>query len=230
MTEIEKYVNKRYKAWLDYSKFKCSSQGLESESIDVLNSVLIEVLSKDEAFLTDLYQKKKGPYRELDFFILKIIAVYASSDTAPYRAKYRNKLPIDANIEDISRLDIIDEKNNDRDLVGRIVFEVDLVRFIFERLDLEDIERFAFEQKFFFGETVSELTEVYALKSIYAAYNTVENVISTILASEGLAKQTNKKKHCDINRKRVEMIINIFNNSHLKELKAKKKEINSILK
>lgn len=230
MTEIEKYINKRYKAWLDYSKFKCGNQGFESESTDVLNSVLIEVLSKDEAFLTDLYQKKKGPYRELDFFILKIIAVYASSDTAPYRAKYRNKLPIDANIEDMSRLDIIDEKNSDGDTAGQIAIEMSLVRFIFERLDLEEIERFAFEQKFFLGEKTSKSTETYALKNLYMAYNTVESAISTILTSQGLAKRINKHSKSNSCTKRIEMIVNIFNNSHIKELKAKKKEINSILK
>lgn len=225
--EVKNYINTRYERYLDYSKYKCSLQGMEDESVDVLNTVLIDVLSKDEDYIKQLYERKKAQYRELDFFILKLIATYAVSDTAPYRHKTRNRLPIDSNTSDLSRLDLIDEPQSDRDQAGQTVYEMDLVRWIFERLALEDMERCVFEWKFFEGENFSDWPVPSEKKNLYNAFKTVERAIYEILKSQKLTRAKPKDKQRLT--KRVEMLVKIFEKCHLKELKSKKREFESIL-
>lgn len=212
--QVKDYINARYERYLDYSTYKCCHAGLVGEEIDVLNTVLIDVMAKDEEYIKQLYDKKKEPYRELDFFILKLIATYATSDTAPYRFKYRNRLPIDANKSDLSRLDLIDEKNNDIDRSGRIVFEMDITRWIFERLALDDLEVCVFNWKFFEGEPLTDWPIANEMKNLYSAYNIVERTIYEILKSQGLTRAKPKDKKYDV--KRVQLLVRIFEKCHLK--------------
>lgn len=225
--EVKDYINTRYERYLDYSKYKCSLQGMEDESRDVLNMVLVDVLSKDEDYILQLYQRKKAQYRELDFFILKLVSTYASSDTAPYRFKCRNRLPYDANITDLTKVDRIDEVEYSIDQAGQTVYEMDLVRWIFERLALEDLERCVFEWTFFEGEILSDWPVPSEKKNLYNAYNTVERAIYEILKSQGLTRAKPKDRQHLI--KRVEMLVKIFEKCHLKELKSRKREFESIL-
>ena len=73
---INKYISERYDRWLDYAVYHCSHANMNDEAIDVLNEVLamlIEKCDSNETHIMQLYESKKGQYRELDFFILQMI-------------------------------------------------------------------------------------------------------------------------------------------------------------
>ena len=119
-TEIEKYITKRYYRWQDYSEFHTVQAGLPGEAVDVLNEVLISLLQKDETKLLEMLHAKKGQYRELDFYVLRLIKLNATSKTSPYISKNRNKTPSDANV-DYQKLEIEDVKSNEPDRAGEFL-------------------------------------------------------------------------------------------------------------
>ena len=153
---IKNYISKRYDRWLDYSTYHCTIQNMTDEAVDVLNEVLECVLNKGWEFIENLYLKKKGQYRELDYYILRLILVNTSSATAPYRWRYHKRLPIDGNITDvnmISSLDIVDEEY---DITGEVLRSIDTISWIFERLNLNDLERDAFKWRFFDNKRLTD--------------------------------------------------------------------------
>ena len=86
---VEKYIGRRYERWLDYAVYHCGLAGIPDEANDVLNEVLCSLLQKDDAKLQQLLSAKKNGCTELDFFVLKMIKLNVTSDTSPYRSKYR---------------------------------------------------------------------------------------------------------------------------------------------
>lgn len=146
---INSYITARYDRWLDYSKYHCSLACMPDEAVDVLNEVLAMLLEKEPAYLLRMYEAKKGKYRELDFFILQMIKLNITSVTSPYRHKYKS-IPVDENV-DWQRLDIIDETDPKQDKASTTLREMKLVRFVFDRLELTNLERQVFAFKFFAG-------------------------------------------------------------------------------
>ena len=110
---LNKYIEKRYDRWLDYAKYHCSLAGMTDEAIDVLNEVMCMLLQKPLEHLSRLMEAKQGKYTELDFYILQMIKLNVTSDTSPYRHKYK-PIPVDENV-DWRRLNIIDEPDDSPD-------------------------------------------------------------------------------------------------------------------
>ena len=110
---VNNYITKRYERWLDYSLYHCGLAGIPDEATDVLNEVICSLLQKKNRLLDKLLETKKNGYTELDFFVLKMIKLNASSPTSQYRSRYK-PLPVDDNV-DYSRLDIEDIPDESED-------------------------------------------------------------------------------------------------------------------
>lgn len=150
--EVRSYITKRYERWLDYSKYHCAMQGMAGEEVDVLNEVMLSLLKKPEEQLLDLYNKKHEQYRELDYYVLRMIKMNATSDTAPYRHLYR-PIPKDDNVN-YSHLEIEDLADDEEDRAGEILRKTRIINEAIEDIepytDPLDIEAFYF--RFFDGE------------------------------------------------------------------------------
>lgn len=175
---IYNYISQRYDRWLDYSLYHCSHQGMTDEAIDVLNEVLAMLLEKykdNEAYIVQLYERKKGQYRELDFFVLQMIKLNIQSPTSPYRHRYKTP-PIDENA-DLSYMDILDENDDEPDRVGEILDKVHQVREIVDNLMLSDKAKAIFYHRFFDGESFAEWDGEEDVKYLYDTYNGVLELI-----------------------------------------------------
>ena len=173
--KIERYITKRYDRWLDYAVYHCTHAGIADEAIDVLNEVLLSLVRKENAELERLFDAKKNGYTELDFFVLRMIKLNATSDTSPYRSKYK-PMPIDANV-DYNRLDIEDTSEEAIDGSSIIVERFHLVRETLNELDLSPKAKRIFEFKFFEDGNFSEWEGVETLKQLYEVYNGVLELI-----------------------------------------------------
>lgn len=192
MTEIENYVTKRYERWLDYVSYHCAMAGIEDEATDVLNEVMSMLLAKPHQELEKMYQAKKGQYRELDFFVLRMIKINATSITAPYRSKNKS-IPKDANT-DYTKLDIIDETDNDTDRAGVIMWRMRIVRFIFDRLELSEFDRAVFEYHFFQDGKFTDWPKTDTLKNLYSSYSYTRAIIQRIVCALGIGKPVAQPK------------------------------------
>ena len=131
---VNNYITKRYERWLDYSLYHCGLAGISDEATDVLNEVICSLLQKQSELLDKLLDTKKNGYTELDFFVLKMIKLNASSPTSQYRSRYK-PLPADDNV-DYSKMDIEDLPDETEDKNADILAKLHLVREIYESLDL----------------------------------------------------------------------------------------------
>ena len=178
---INSYITARYDRWLDYSKYHCSLACMPDEAVDVLNEVLVMLLEKDLAYLLRMYEAKKGRYRELDYFVLQMIKLNITSVTSPYRHKYK-PIPVDENVN-WQHLDIMDETDQERDKAETALREMRLIRYIFDRLDLTELERRVFTFKFFAGEPFAKWPGPENKKVLYQAYKIVYSAIVELLHS-----------------------------------------------
>lgn len=173
---LSKYIEKRYERWLDYAKYHCSLAGMAGEEIDVLNEVLAMLLEKSEAYVLKLLESKQGKYTELDFYILQMIKLNVTSDTSPYRHKYKSP-PIDDNV-DWRKLNIVDSIEEDEDKSEYIFNRFQEVREIIERLGLSEKAIRIFTWKFFAGESFADWPGPENKKELYQIY---KNVFQAIL-------------------------------------------------
>lgn len=217
---INRYINIRYDRWLDYSKYHCSLASMPDEAVDVLNEVLVMLLEKDSEYLHRLYKAKKGRFRELDFFVLRMIKLNITSVTSPYRHRYK-PIPVDENV-DWQRLEIVDESDPEPDSAGSILRKMKLVRFIFDRLELTELERRVFAFKFFAGRPFIDWPGKETRKTLYQAYKTVLSAIGELLYVFHLTghQQDYSKVISKRSQARVQEICEIF-------LKTRKATINS---
>lgn len=181
---VNNYITKRYERWLDYSLYHCGIAGIPNEAADVLNEVLCSLLQKDIKKLEKLLESKKNGYTELDFFVLRMIKLNATSDTSPYRSKYKS-LPVDENI-DYTRLDIEDISDESEDRKAEILDKLHLVRETFENLDLSTIAARVFEFRFFQDRNFSEWDGPETLKQLYEIYNGVQELIRKKISGESI--------------------------------------------
>lgn len=206
---INSYITIRYDRWLDYSKYHCSLAYMSDEAVDVLNEVLVMLLEKDPEYLHRLYKAKKGRYRELDFFVLQMIKLNITSVTSPYRHKYKS-LPIDDTI-DWQRLNIIDESDPEADKAGSILREMKLIRFIFDRLELTELERRVFAFKFFAGLSLTHWPGQENKKALYQAYKVVYSAICELLYTLRLTRYATKVKvTSQRSNKRIQELCELF--------------------
>lgn len=173
--EINKYIEQRYDRWLDYSTYHCSQARMSGEEVDVLNEVLYMLLQKDSTVLDGLLSRKKGKYTELDFFILQMLKLNITSNTSPYRHRYK-AIPKDENA-DWQRLDLIDEKQDVSDKSDRILSMYNQARSVFDTLQLSDFARRVFSYRFFEDESFSDWPGDEDKKILYETYNKVVKLI-----------------------------------------------------
>jgi|GEM_PF-144914 len=186
-TLIENYITKRYERWLDYSNYHCELAGMPDEASDVLNEVLCDLLQKDNAKLEKLLQAKKNGYTELDFFVLRMIKLNATSDTSPYRNKYKPCMPVD-NDTDCSRLEIEDKSTNVVDNSAILFLKMQIVRFVFDHLEMPNLNRAVFKYRFFEDRPFSEWNykewpQISGCKMLYQTYNETCFLIRYVLSN-----------------------------------------------
>ena len=181
---VNNYITKRYERWLDYSLYHCGLAGISDEATDVLNEVICSLLQKQSKLLDKLLDTKKNGYTELDFFVLKMIKLNASSPTSQYRSRYK-PLPVDDNV-DYSRLDIEDIPDDSVDRNAEILDRLHLVRDTFESLELGDLAAQVFEFHFFQDGNFSEWEGPETLKQLYEIYNGVQELIRKEITEESI--------------------------------------------
>ena len=181
---VNNYITKRYERWLDYSLYHWGLAGISDEATDVLNEVICSLLQKQSKLLDKLLDTKKNGYTELDFFVLKMIKLNASSPTSQYRSRYK-PLPVDDNV-DYSRLDIEDIPGDSVDRNAEILDRLHLVRDTFESLELGDLAAQVFEFHFFQDGNFSEWEGPETLKQLYEIYNGVQELIRKKIAGESI--------------------------------------------
>ena len=172
---VNNYISKRYERWLDYSLYHCGLAGIPDESIDVLNEVLCSLLQKKDCLLDKLLETKKNGYAELDFFVLRMIKLNASSPTSQYRSRYKPLLA-DDNV-DYTKLDIEDVPDELEDRNELVLYRLRQVREVFESLDLGQLATRVFEFRFFQDENFSDWEGPETLKQLYEIYNGVQELI-----------------------------------------------------
>lgn len=178
---ITRYINERYQRWLDYAKYHCELAKIPDQAGDVLNEVLINVLSKNEKKLIGLYERRKQRlknreiYRELDYYILQMIKLNTHSKTSPYQYRYR-QVSIDDNIE-FHCLEIEDEVDNSVDTSGNIFYAFQRIRKIFNELDISEREREIFKWRFFLDNSFSNWKGPEKLSELYGTFNKVKFLI-----------------------------------------------------
>ncbi len=172
---LNKYIEKRYDRWLDYAKYHCSLAGMTDEAIDVLNEVMCMLLQKSPEYLSRLIEAKQGKYTELDFYILQMIKLNVTSDTSPYRHKYK-PIPVNENV-DWRRLNIIDEQEEESDKNEYIRERLQEVREILDSLDISEKAVKIFTWKFFAGESFADWPGPESRKELYETYKSVFNTV-----------------------------------------------------
>lgn len=182
--EINKYIQKRYDRWLDYASYHCSCAGIGDEAIDVLNEVLLDLLQKPEVKLIGLLHKRSEQYTELDYFVLRMIKLNATSPTSPYRHRYK-PIPVDANV-DYSRLDVEDLSDEEYDRSADILEKTNQVREILFRLNLSEKARKVFEYRFFHGEMFCDWPGSESEKELFDTYYKVISLIKEKLNGKTL--------------------------------------------
>jgi len=184
--ELSDYISKRYNRWLDYSKYHCTLNGMKDEAGDVLNEVMDSLLRKDENELNRLFCKKQGQYRELDYYVLRMIKLNVTSDFAPYKWKYP-KLPIDAHKEFSTIItyagETEDPEYDEIDIPGKILMMTNKVRYIFENLEIPELSRRIFEYRFFQNEKFSDWPGPECNTTLYSEFNYVKDIIKKKIAN-----------------------------------------------
>lgn len=174
-TDINTYIEKRYKNWLDSAKYRCKQAGIPDEAVDVLQEVLCALLQKDETMLTGMFSRQKDGYTELDWYVIRMIELNATSPTSPYRQKTRtNKIDRDT---DLQRLDIIDCCDDDDDKPGRILEQMNRVRRVYESLELSCSSKRIFEYRFFQHEDFVDWPGKESQKYLYDTFNRIMTII-----------------------------------------------------
>jgi len=172
---VNNYIGKRYDRWLDYASYHCGIVGIPDEANDVLNEVLYSLLQKSDKLLERLLSTKKNGYTELDFFVLRMIKLNATSPTSPYQSKYK-RIPSDDNV-DYTVLEIEDAPTESVDDPGITLERMHQVRDVFESLDLSPLAKRVFEFHFFQDSNFSDWDGEETQKQLYEIYNKVQKLI-----------------------------------------------------
>jgi hypothetical protein len=155
MDEINAYISKRYPFWLDYAVYHAEQARLHDQGQDLLHTVLESLLRKDPGLLSELLSrtrrsrsKKDEIYTELDYFVLRMIKLNATSLLAPYRQITKSP-PVDANM-DPWRLNVIDNGPDEGESYNdRILRQQRRARELLAGLDIPSRDKEIFSWKFF---------------------------------------------------------------------------------
>lgn len=182
--EINTYIELRYPRWLDYACYHCVHAKMNNEATDVLNEVIISLLEKDEIKVLKMLNSHKGKYRELDFFVLRMIKLNVYSPTSPYQSKYKQAKTV-TEIK-LHRLNIPEVEIEDEDRPGRILEQFNQVREIYNNLNLSDKAKKIFMHRFFMGLPFSQWDGPETKKELYETYNKIVELIKAKLNGKSL--------------------------------------------
>ncbi|NLO71982.1 MAG: hypothetical protein GX102_13765 [Porphyromonadaceae bacterium] len=182
-SEINNYISKRYERWLDYSEYHCTHAGIADEALDVLNEVLCSLLQKNEKFLLSLLHKKSGQYTELDYYVLRMIKLNATSLTSPYRQKY-SAIPRDENGYCFENIPDVDYE--EVDTPAEIMRMTNKVREAVEALNLSEKHRKIFDFKFFQAESFRDWKGTESISELYKEYNRILELVKSSVHGEML--------------------------------------------
>lgn len=174
-TDINSYITKRYPNWLDSAKYRCKLAGIPDEAVDVLQEVICSLLQKDDEMLTGMLSRQKDGYTELDWFVIRMIELNATSPTSPYRHKTRTG-NIDREV-DFQRLEVIDIVDEEEDKPGRILSQINQIRRVYECLELSESSKRIFEYRFFQHEDFVDWPGKESQKYLYDTFNRVITII-----------------------------------------------------
>ena len=169
---INNYVNERYENWLDYAKYQAVKNNI-GDAPELLNTVILEVLSENSNDrIEEMMNDKNNKGSQLDFFILYMLRLNASSPTSRFRYKSRyEKIDYDVDIaecnyvmntEDGSGFDI-EEKLK---ILKKILLQIDLPKSYIELFNYK-----------FHGGNLRNWKDSYSLKHRYSIYNKVVEAI-----------------------------------------------------
>ncbi len=208
--KVKDYAASRYYRWLDYAAYHTSLAKIPNEANDVLNEVIVQLFSKDFNKLIRLFSKRRGLYTELDFYVLQMLKLNIYSPTSPYRYRYRN-LPLNTDVQ-LSKLEIKIENDKEPDKAGTILKQVKLVRYVFERLELTELERAVFDYRFVQGRQLSQWPGDEKHSLLYRIFSIVRDAIHQILYQN---KLTNLKMiHKDVSSmRRMRELVSSYNNN-----------------
>ncbi|OFY61636.1 MAG: hypothetical protein A2Y71_03095 [Bacteroidetes bacterium RBG_13_42_15] len=115
-------------------------------------------MEKPEEKVLHLYQKIKKPYRELDYFILKMIKLNAHSKTAPFRFYFFERVPIDANTDPLQMIWIPDQVYDPEEDVfaNNFLSDLRLLRLAIDRTDLSTLEKGIINWKLLGNENIKD--------------------------------------------------------------------------
>jgi DNA-directed RNA polymerase specialized sigma24 family protein len=174
-SDVKKYIEKRYDRYLDYATYHCGCAGIADESEDVLQESLVQLFEKPSEKLQSLYDRQSGQYREIDYFLLRIIKMNATSDTAPYRAKYK-PIPRNENVC-YTQLDIEDVVDDERDYPAETLEKMNKVREALEELNLSERAKAIFHFRFFCGEQFKNWQGEESEKELFDVFYKVQKLI-----------------------------------------------------
>ncbi len=182
--KLDSYISKRWKYWLQYSQFRCQQGGIPDEAEDVLQEVILSLISKNKReYLLELQSRDTdNGTTELDAFVLRMVHLNATSDTAPYRSKYKPSIK-DQNA-DVKLLEIEDAPEELGDSTQITLERIRQVREVFESLDISEKARRIFSYRFFEDEKFSEWEGQESQQELYNIYNDVEDVIRKTINGE----------------------------------------------
>lgn len=173
---IRKYISERYCRWRDYAVYHATLAGTPDEADDILNEVILNLLEKDPDRMRNMLNRKKDGYRELDFFVLRMIKLNAHSKTSPWRYKIRG-LPIDKNI-DPWRIEIEDSSQEEPDMIEEKLNLWRKAREVLEVLDVPDSDKNMFSWKVFAGFSLSKWPGPENYPKISSKYQNVLHLMS----------------------------------------------------
>ena len=168
--KVNNYINKAYKGWLDYSAFQCQRARLNDQSGDVLNEVIIALLTKNGDFLDDLLNQDYGKTTGLDAFVLRMIYRFAHLPRATYRWTYCRQ-HIDQSA-DVATLEYTQEEETDPD---NWMDEADHSQVIdlIEQSDISQLAKDVFLWKFSERNKLINWPGKESKKEVYAIYDKV---------------------------------------------------------
>ncbi len=183
---INNYIEQHYQNWLDYTFFHCSQNEMQDETYDLLNEVILALLSKDPVKLKNMVEvpSKCGRYKLIDIYVLRMIKLNVYSKTSPYQSKFKKGKLVDD--VDFSRLKIIDEPDDQDDKPERIFSQTSQVRSIVGNLNLSTEAMAIFEHRFIHNLPFSEWPGPEPKKELYETYNKVVQLIKAKLKGESL--------------------------------------------
>lgn len=112
VTTLNRYVEKNYQRWLDYSVYHCALHNMPDEAGDILHEVIVSLFKKDPVKICRMMETKKEQLSELDFYVIRMIMRNITSPTSPYQYTYNKHKYLKINITgtDFKNLDFIDSK------------------------------------------------------------------------------------------------------------------------